>query len=65
MVETFKVDRSKRLFGTSMPIDKILQRMFFNFLYIIIEDRLKSSIFTCCKKSDARIAVAAVYSMLN
>jgi len=65
MVETPKAGGGKRSLGISMPIDKILQRMFLNFLEVLIEEELTSEVFACRKGRDARMAVASVYVKLN
>ena len=65
MVEIPKATGGKRSLGISMPIDKVLQRMFLNFLDILIEDELKPEVFAYRKGRDARMAVASVYAKLN
>jgi retron-type reverse transcriptase len=65
MVEIPKADGSKRLLGLSMPIDKILQQMFLNFLDIIVEKQLPSGMFAYRKGRDARSCVASAYFKLN
>jgi len=51
--------------GVSMPIDRVLQRMFLNFLDVIVEQELKPNVFAYRKGRDPRMAVASVYSKLN
>jgi retron-type reverse transcriptase len=65
MVEIPKADGSKRLLGLSMPIDKVLQQMFLNFLDVIVEKQLSADMFAYRKGRDARSCVAAAYSKLN
>lgn len=65
MIEIPKANGEKRSFGISMPIDKILQRMFLNFLDVLIEDELKPEVFSYRKGRDARMAVSYVYAKLN
>jgi retron-type reverse transcriptase len=48
-----------------MPVDKVLQQMFLNFLDVIIEKQLSSNIFAYRKGRDARTCVAYTYSKLN
>jgi hypothetical protein len=48
-----------------MPVDKVLQRMFLNFLDVLIEEKLKPEVFAYRKGRDARMAVANVYAKLN
>ena len=55
----------KRCLGISMPIDKVLQRMFLNFLDVIIESKLHPNVFSYRKCRNARMAVASVYKKLN
>jgi retron-type reverse transcriptase len=65
MVEIPKANGSKESLGISMPIDKVLQQMFLNFLDVIVEEKLKPGIFAYRKGRDPRMAVAAVYSKLS
>ena len=65
MVEIPKANGGKRSLGISMPIDKVLQRMFLNFLDVLVEDELKPEVFVYRKGRDARMAVASVYAKLN
>ena len=65
MVEIPKANGGKRLLGISMPVDKVLQRMFLNFLDVLIEGELKPEVFAYRKGRDARMAVASVYAKLN
>lgn len=65
MVEIPKADGSKRLLGLSMPIDKVLQQMFLNFLDVLVEKQLHPDMFAYRKGRDARSCVAAAYSKLN
>jgi retron-type reverse transcriptase len=65
MVEIPKTSRGKKSLGISMPIDKVLQRMFLNFLDVLVEEKLKPEVFAYRKGRDARMAVASVYSKLN
>lgn len=65
MVETPKANGSKRSLGISMPIDKVLQQMFLNFLDVLIEEKLKPEVFAYRKGRDAKMAVASVYARLN
>jgi len=65
MVEIPKANGRRRSLGISMPIDKILQRMFLNFLDVLIEDELKPEVFAYRKARDGRMAVASVYAKLN
>lgn len=65
MVEIPKANEERRLIGISMSIDKILQRMFLNFLDVLIEDELKTEVFAYRKTRDGRMAVASVYAKLN
>lgn len=65
MVKIPKANGEKRSLGISMPIDKVLQRMFLNFLDVLIEDELKSEVFGYRKGRDARMAVACVYAKLT
>ena len=60
-----KADGSKRLLGLSMPIDKVLQQMFLNFLDVLVEKQLRADMFAYGKGRDARSCVAAAYSKLN
>jgi hypothetical protein len=48
-----------------MSIDKVLQRMFLNFLDVLIEEDLKPEVFAYRKRRDAGMAVASVYAKLN
>lgn len=64
-VEIPKTNEGKRSLGISMPIDKVLQRMFLNFLNVLIEEKVKPNIFAYRKESDAKTAVAHVYNKLN
>ena len=64
-VEIPKANGGRRSLGISMPIDKVLQRMFLNFLDVLIEDKLKPGVFAYRKGRDARMAVASVYAKLN
>ena len=65
MVEIPKANGGKRSLGISMPIDKVLQQMFLNFLDVLVEEELKPEIFAYRKGRDARMAVASVYTKLN
>jgi RNA-directed DNA polymerase len=65
MVEIPKANGSKRSLGISMPVDKVLQRMFLNFLDVLIEEELKPEVFAYRKGRDAKMAVASVYAKLN
>ena len=65
MVEIPKANEGERSLGISMPIDKVLQRMFLNFLDVLVEEKLKPEVFAYRKGRDARMAVASVYSKLN
>ena len=65
MVEIPKANRGKRPLGISMPIDKVLQQMFLNFLDVLVEEELKPEVFAYRKGRDARMAVASVYTKLN
>ena len=66
LVEILKPNKQdKRLLGISMPIDKVLQRMFLNFLDVIIENKLNNNVFSYRKCRDGRMAVASVYKKLN
>jgi retron-type reverse transcriptase len=65
MVEIPKADGRKRLLGLSMPIDKVLQQMFINFLDVLVEKQLPADMFAYRKGRDARSCVAAAYSKLN
>jgi RNA-directed DNA polymerase len=65
MVEIPKANGGKKSLGISMPVDKVLQQMFLNFLDVIIEGKLKPEVFAYRKGRDARMAVASVYSKLN
>ena len=65
MVEILKANGGRRSLGISMPIDKVLQRMFLNFLDVLIEDKLKPEVFAYRKGRNARMAVASVYAKLN
>ena len=65
MVEIPKGNGERKSFGICMPIDKILQRMFLNFLDVLIEDELKPEVFAYRKGRDARMAVASIYARLN
>ena len=65
IVEIPKANDGKRLLGISMPIDKVLQQMFLNYLDVLIEEDLKPEIFGYRKGRDARMAVASVYTKLN
>ena len=65
MVEIPKANEGSRSLGISMPIDKVLQSMFLNFLDVLIEDELKPEVFAYRKGRDARMAVASVYAKLN
>jgi hypothetical protein len=64
-VEISKTEKAKRLLGISMPIDKVLQRMFLTFLDVIIEEKLKPEVFAYRKGRDAKMAVATVYSKVR
>lgn len=64
-VEIPKANGGSRSLGVSMPIDKVLQSMFLNFLDVLIEDELKPEVFAYRKGRDARMAVASVYAKLN
>lgn len=65
MVEIPKANGGKRSIGISMPLDKVLQRMFLNFLDVLIEEELKPKVFADRKGRDAKMAVASVYATLN
>ena len=65
MVEIPKIDGSKKLLGLSMPIDKVLQQMFLNFLDVLVEKQLTADMFAYREGRDARACVAAAYSKLN
>jgi len=65
MVEIPKVNGGNRLLGLSMPIDKVLQQMFLNFLDVVIEKQLSPDMFGYRKGRDARGCVACAYSKLN
>jgi len=65
MVEIPKTNEGKKLLCLSMPIDKILQQMFFNFTDVIIEKQLPADIFAYRKGRDIRACVASIYSKLN
>lgn len=65
MVEIPKANEESRSLGISTPIDKILQRMFLNFLDVLVEDELKPEVFAYRKARDKRMAVASVYAKLN
>ena len=65
MVEMPKADGSKKLLGLSMPIDKVLQQMFLNFLDVVIEKKLSTDMFAHRKGRCARSCVASAYSKLN
>jgi retron-type reverse transcriptase len=64
-VEIPKTNGGKRSLGISMPIDKVLQQMFLNYLDVLIEEKLKPEVFAYRKGRDARMAVASVYTKLN
>jgi retron-type reverse transcriptase len=49
----------------SMPIDKVLQQMFLNFLDVLVEKQLHADMFAYRKGRDARSCAAAAYSKLN
>jgi retron-type reverse transcriptase len=65
MVEIPKANGGKRSLGINMPIDKVLQRMFLNFLDVVIEEDLKPEVFAYREGRDPRMAVASVYAKLN
>lgn len=65
MLEIVKINGNKKLLGISMPIDKVLQSMFLNFLDVLLEEKLKPKVFGYRKGRDARTAVASVYIKLN
>jgi retron-type reverse transcriptase len=65
LVEIPKTNNHKKSLCLSMPVDKILQCMFLNFLDVIIEDKLKSNVFAFRKGRNARMAAAAVYFKLS
>ena len=65
MVEIPKANGGKRSLGISMPVDKVLQQMFLNFLDVLVEEELKPEVFAYRKGRDARMAVASVYAKLN
>lgn len=65
MVEIPKASGGKRTLGISMPVDKVLQVMFLNFLDVVLEDRLKPHIYAFRKGRDARHVVAGIYSKLS
>jgi len=65
MVTLPKIDGGTRLLRINMPIDKVLQTMFLNFLDIIVEDLLTPNVFAYRKGKDGRMAVASIYSKLN
>jgi retron-type reverse transcriptase len=65
VVEILKASGHKKPLGISMPVDKVLQQMFLNYLDVLIEEKLKSEVFAYRKGRDARMAVASVYSKLN
>jgi hypothetical protein len=52
MVETPKANGGKRSPGINMPVDKVLQRMFLNFLGVLIEEDLKPEVFLLIVKDD-------------
>jgi retron-type reverse transcriptase len=65
MVEIPKANGCKGSLGINMPIDRVLQRMFLNFLDVLVEEKLKPEVFAYRKGRDARMAVASVYAKLN
>lgn len=65
LVEIPRTNNHKKSLCLSMPVDKILQCMFLNFLDVIIEDKLKSNVFAFRKGRNARMAAAAVYFKLS
>lgn len=65
MVEIPKANGGERSLGISMPIDKVLQQMFLNFLDVLVEEELKPEVFAYRKNRDPRMAVASVYAKLN
>lgn len=65
MVETPKTNAGKESLGISMPIDKVLQCMFLNFLDVLVEEHLKPEVFAYRKGRDRRMAVASVYAKVN
>jgi hypothetical protein len=65
MVEISKASGDKKSLGISMPVDKVLQQMFLNYLDVLIEEELKPEVFAYRKGRDARMAVASVYSKLS
>lgn len=64
-LEMFKSNGNKKLFYASVLIDKVLQCMFFTFLSVFVEEKLKPKIFLYRKGCDSRITSASVYSKLN
>lgn len=52
-------------FSVSMPIDKVLQKIFLIYLDVIIEGTLKPNMFGYRHCRDARMAAASVYAKLS
>jgi hypothetical protein len=48
-----------------MPVDKVLQCMFFTFLDILIEEKLKPEVYAFRKGRNVKMAVASVYFKLS
>ena len=61
----YKVIINKKSFSKFMLVDKVLQFMFFTFLDVIVEEKLKPEVFGYRKGRDARMTVAALYYLLK
>ena len=48
-----------------MPIDKVLQQMFLNYINILIEKHLKPEVFAYRQKRYFKLIVASIYAKLN
>jgi len=64
-IEMTKVNRKKRLIGIIRLIDEVLQRMFLNFLEVLIEAELHSNLFIYRKECNVKMVFASVYTKLN
>jgi hypothetical protein len=65
IVKISKAKGGKRSLGINTPIDKVLQRMFLNYLDKLIEDELNFEVFAYRKKHNARMAIISVFANLN
>jgi retron-type reverse transcriptase len=65
IIEIPRANGGKSSHSINMPVDRVLQQMFLNFLDVLIEEKLKPEVFAYRKERDARMAIASVYAKLN